>query len=248
MNIEFIIIGCVSFFSIATLYSSVGHAGASGYLAVMALMVFPSQEIKATSLILNILVASIASYRYLKEGYFDKKVFMYFAIFSIPLAFVGGYFKIDDKLFKVLAGVFLILSSLMIASKTFQKTTQVYDIQPVASWKAGIIGSIIGFISGLIGVGGGIFLSPILMLGKWASPKNVSGISALFILVNSVIALLGYISNIKHVPTNIQYWIVAVILGGLLGSYLGTKKVKIAGIYVLLAIVLFSAGVKMIFF
>lgn len=248
MQTEFIIIGILSFFTIATLYSSVGHAGASGYLAVMALMAFPSQEIKPTSLILNILVASIASYRYLKEGYFDKKVFIYFAIFSIPLAFVGGYFKIDDKVFKILAGVFLIASSLMIVSKTIQKTAQVYDIQSVPFWKAGIIGSIIGFISGLIGVGGGIFLSPILILGKWASPKNVSGISALFILVNSVIALLGYISNIKHVPANIQYWIGAVILGGLLGSFLGTKKVKTTGIYVLLAIVLFSAGAKMIFF
>ncbi|AFK05557.1 protein of unknown function DUF81 (plasmid) [Emticicia oligotrophica DSM 17448] len=248
MNLEFIIIGILCFFTIATLYSSVGHAGASGYLAVMALLAFPSQEIKATSLILNILVASIASYRYLKEGYFDKKVFLYFAIFSIPLAFAGGYFKIDDKAFKILAGIFLIASSLMIASKTIQKAKQDYEVVPVAFWKAGIIGSIVGFISGLIGVGGGIFLSPILMLGKWASPKNVSGISALFILVNSVIALLGYISNIKQTPANIQYWVIAVILGGLLGSYLGTKKVKTTGIYILLAIVLVSAGIKMIFF
>lgn len=248
MTTELIYLGCVSFFIIAALYSSVGHAGASGYLAIMALLSFPSNEIKPVSLILNIVVALISSYRFLKEGFFDRKVFVLFSIFSIPMAFIGGYFKIDDKLFKILAGIFLIISALMIALKTTQKDKQTYTIQPVPIWKAGIIGSSIGYISGLIGVGGGIFLSPILMLFRWASPKNVSGISALFILVNSILGLLGHISSINQLPKNIFLWVISVIIGGLIGSYWGTKKINTTGIYIILAIVLISAGLKMILF
>lgn len=248
MSVDLIIIGFLSFFVIATLYSSVGHAGASGYLAVMALLSFPSHEIKPISLILNIIVATIGSYRYLKAGYFDKKIFWLFAAFSIPMAFVGGYFKADDKLFKLLAGIFLVLSAIMIALKTTQKTKQEYEVMPVRTWKAGLIGSTIGYVSGLIGIGGGIFLSPILMLFRWASPKNVSGISALFILVNSVLALLGHISSLKKIPDNTYYWVIAVIIGGLIGSYFGTKKINAKGIYIVLSIVLMTAGIKMLLF
>ncbi|MFN4145104.1 MAG: sulfite exporter TauE/SafE family protein [Runella sp.] len=248
MTFDLILLGCLLFFTIATLYSTVGHAGASGYLAVMALLAFPSQEIKATSLILNILVASIASYRYLKAGYFDKRVFLYFAAFSLPLAFAGGYFKVDDEVFKLIAGIFLLLSAVLILIRVFQPLRQEYTVRTVRWWQAGIIGSVVGYISGVIGVGGGIFLSPILMLYRWASPRHVSGISAMFILVNSIIALVGYAPNIKQAPANIGFWIGAVVAGGFLGSYLGTKKINITGIYIFLAIVLTTAGVKMIFF
>lgn len=248
MSIDLIIIGFLSFFVIATLYSSVGHAGASGYLAVMALLSFPSHEIKPVSLILNIIVAAIGSYRYLKAGYFDKKIFWLFAAFSIPMAFLGGYFKVDDKLFKLLAGIFLALSAIMIALKTIQKAKQEYEVVPVPLWKAGLIGSTIGYVSGLIGVGGGIFLSPLLMLFRWASPKNVSGISALFILVNSILGLSGHISALSKIPDNSYLWVIAVVIGGFLGSYFGTKKINSKGIYIILSIVLMTAGVKMLLF
>jgi len=248
MPLDAILLGFLCFFVIAALYSTVGHAGASGYLAVMALLSFPSHEIKPVSLILNIIVASIASYRFLKEGYFDKKVFLLFAGFSIPMAFVGGYFKADDHVFKLLAGIFLLLSALMVVYRITQSKAQTYAVKPVKAWKAGLLGSAIGYTSGLIGVGGGIFLSPILLLSQWALPKNISGTSALFILVNSVLGLAGHVSAINSIPKNTFYWMGAVVLGGLLGSHLGTQKIKTNGIYIVLSVVLFSAGIKMLFF
>jgi uncharacterized membrane protein YfcA len=248
MTIDIIILGMLSFFLISTLYSSVGHGGASGYLAVMALLSFPPAEIKPVALILNIVVASIGSYRYIKAGYFDKKVFSVFAVFSLPLAFLGGFISIDDTLFTWVAGVFLIVSALLIIQKTLQKEQKEYTVQPVAMWKAGLTGGSIGFISGLIGIGGGIFLSPLLLLFRWATPKHISGISALFIVVNSVLGLSGHMSSIQSVPENTFYWLFAVILGGITGSYLGSKKMNTKGIFIVLTIVLMTAGVKMLFF
>jgi uncharacterized protein len=248
MNVDLLVLAGLLFFIISSLYATVGHAGASGYLAVMALLSFPAQEIKPVSLILNIVVAAIGSYRYLKEGYFDKKVFLLFAVFSIPMAFAGGYFKVEEKQFKLLAGAFLIISAIMIALKTFQKNKRDYEVVSVPVWKAGLIGGAIGYVSGLIGIGGGIFLSPLLMLFHWAKPKNVSGIAALFILVNSVLGLLGHVSSLSSVPRHTFFWVLAVTAGGFLGSYVGTKKIDTKGIYIVLIIVLVTAGAKMLFF
>jgi len=231
------------FMVIAALYSSVGHAGASGYLALMALLSFQPEIIKPTSLVLNIVVALIASIKFISNGYFDKKIFLAFIITSVPASFAGGYIKLDPFWFKILAGIFLIFSATLLLAKFFSKqtsnTTKPYNIALALS-----LGLLIGFFSGLIGVGGGIFLTPLLIMLNWTSLKNISGISALFILLNSISGLTGHLSSIKSLDYTIFYWVTAVVIGGIIGSYFGTKKFNNKAIYVCLIIVLLSAGLK----
>lgn len=246
MTTEIIIISSFLFLIIAGLYSSVGHAGSSGYLAIMALLSFAPESIKPISLILNIVVASIASYKYLKENYFDRSIFLTLIITSIPFSFLGGYLTISPKYFKLIAGLFLIFASVLLLVREYSQIKENnYKKMPKALGL--ILGSIIGLISGLIGVGGGIFLSPIIIMSKWTTIKNVSGIASLFILVNSISGLAGHIASISNIDNNIIYWIVAVIIGGLTGSYLGTIKFNNRIIILCLFLVLLTAGFKFVF-
>lgn len=234
------------FLIIATLYSSVGHAGASGYLAVMALLSFAPETIKPTSLVLNIIVSSIAAVKFIRAGYFDKKIFLAFIITSVPLAFLGGYISISPKYFKLIAGIFLIISALLLVVKTYIKPIQTTTRQMPLTFGL-IIGSIIGLFSGLIGVGGGIFLSPIIILANWTTPRKASGIAALFILCNSLSGLAGHTTARFTLDHNILYWIFAVIIGGFAGTYLGTKRLNNKVIITCLFLVLLTAGLKFIF-
>ncbi len=240
-----IIIPFFIFFLIATLYSSVGHAGASGYLAVMALLSFSPESMKPTSLILNIAVALIASIKFIKEGYFDQKIFYSFIITSIPMSFLGGYISISSNYFKVFAGCFLILSALLLFIKTYIKPVVKEPSKMHPLYGLGL-GACIGVLSGLIGIGGGIFLSPIIIMANWSDVKKTSGISALFIFCNSIAALLGHVTAFKNIDQHIIYWLIAVCLGGLLGSFLGTRKMNNKLIIFFLFIVLASAGLKFI--
>lgn len=246
MSLSFIITAFVLFFVIATLYSSIGHAGASGYLAIMALLSFAPESIKPTSLILNIIVAAIASYRFISQGYFDKRIFWAFVVFSVPASFIGGLIILPVFYFKVFSGMFLIVSAIFLLIKK-QKTNE--EIKSVKNlWlMSAIFGAVIGFVSGIIGVGGGIFLTPLILMFGWTPVKNVAGISALFILLNSISGLMGHLSTIQKVDANILYWMGAVIAGGLLGSYLGSKKFNQRVIIYCLFVVLLSAGLKFIF-
>jgi uncharacterized protein len=242
MENQFIPLAALAFLLIAFLYSSVGHAGASGYLAIMALFSFPVETIKPASLALNIAVSAIASYQFLKAGCFDRKVFFTFAASSVPMAFVGGYIQPDPKLFVVLAGLFLIVSSILLLVRSYIRPS---DQPRAASLPAGLlIGGTIGLFSGLLGVGGGIFLSPILILSNWAPVRKVSGIAALFILCNSVLALGGHVAAFRTLEFDILYWLMAVIAGGTAGSYFGSKRFNNRIILVLLSAVLFTAGLK----
>ncbi len=234
------------FLIIATLYSSVGHAGASGYLAVMALLSFAPDTIKPTSLILNIIVSFIASVQFIKANYFDKKIFLSFIATSLPMAFVGGYISISPKYFKLIAGLFLVISSFFLLFKGFIKPSK-SPIKPMPLAFGLVFGSVIGLVSGLIGVGGGIFLSPILIMSNWTNVKNASGIAALFILCNSISGLLGHVTALKQLDQSVFYWVIAVTIGGFLGSYLGTIKFNNKIIIACLFLVLLSAGLKFIF-
>lgn len=245
MTIETIIIAAFLFLLIAVVYSSVGHAGSSGYLAIMALLSFAPETIKPTSLILNIVVATIASYKYIKANYFDKRIFLILIVTSLPIAFIGGYLTISPKYFKLVAGLFLILASGLLLFREYSKKNNSELVKMPIKWGLAI-GSIIGIISRLIGVGGGIFLSPIIITAKWTNVKNASGIAALFILLNSISGLAGHLTAINQVDSNIIYWIIAVIIGGLTGSYLGTVKLQNKIIIAGLFIVLLTAGLKFV--
>lgn len=242
MHSELLPLIFLAFLIVAFLYSSVGHAGASGYLAIMALFSFPVESIKPASLALNIAVSAIAAFQFIRAGCFDRRVFLSFAAGSIPMAFVGGYIQPDPVIFVTLAGIFLIASALLLIVKSYIKSS---GNPRRASLAASLsIGGVIGLFSGLIGVGGGIFLSPILILTNWAPVRTVSGIAALFILFNSILALSGHFAAFRILEFDILIWLGAVLAGGVAGSYFGSRKFNSRLIMHLLALVLLSAGIK----
>lgn len=242
MQIEFLVLLSIAVFLIAFLYSSVGHAGASGYIAVMTLFSLTPAEIKPTALVLNILVASIGSWQFWRAGHFSWRLFWPFAVLSFPLAYVGGYWNLPAHLFKIVVGVVLLFSALRLLMPTRSDP----DIRLPSKPLSMTVGAFLGLLSGLTGTGGGIFLTPILLLMRWATTKTAAAVSALFILVNSVSGLLGNVSATKSIPSLALPLGVAVVVGGAMGSYLGSNKLQSATIKRLLAIVLTIAGIKLI--
>jgi uncharacterized protein len=235
----------ILFFGIAVLYSSVGHAGASGYLAIMALLEFAPDTIKPTSLVLNIAVAGIASWRYLRAGCFNRKVFWPVALLALPMAFLGGRLQLPPRVFAMVAGVFLIASALLMAWRALAEPED-HIPRPMPLGAAAGVGLPIGFLSGIIGVGGGIFLSPILIAGRWAALRHVSGIAALFILINSLSGLAGRISTGLSLEPFLPWWLLAVVAGGFIGTHLGVSRFGTRAILGALFLVLMSAGLKLL--
>lgn len=243
MTIELLILLIAGVFVIAVLYSSVGHAGASGYIAVMSLLSMAPEVIKPTALSLNILVASIATWQFYRAGYFSWALFWPFAVLAVPFAFVGGHLNLPTHLFKVLLGVVLLYSAL----RFFIQSKQVLQIHEPPRTLALASGAGIGFLSGLTGTGGGIFLTPLLLFMGWADAKRAAAVSALFVLVNSISGLAGNFSATKSLPSFIIPLLIAAALGGGLGSYFGSRRIQSATIKRLLALVLLIAGLKLIF-
>jgi len=227
---------------VSFLYSSVGHGGASGYLALMALFSFPNELMKQTSLILNLFVAGIAFYQYYKGGHFKFKSFMWFAIGSIPSAYIGGAINIEPDLYKKVLGVLLIFAVLRILFKPSYNS----QTKTIIPYQAIIFGILIGFFSGLIGIGGGIILTPLLLLMNWSSMKEAATISALFIWVNSSAALLGQFSIGSSFPTTILPMIAVALVGGFIGSYYGSKKWSNKKLEYFLIVVLAAASFKLL--
>jgi hypothetical protein len=228
---------------IAFLYSSVGHAGASGYIAVMSLLSVAPDAIKPTALVLNILVASIGAWQFWRAGYFSWKLFWPFALLSVPLAFVGGYINLPTHLFKILLGVVLLYS----AARFLLRPPPEQEPKAPPRSLALVSGGAIGLMSGLTGTGGGIFLTPLMLMAHWARVKTAAAVSALFILVNSIAGLLGNISSTRQFPTFALILVAAAGVGGSLGSYFGSRRFDPAVIKKLLAVVLVIAGTKLIF-
>jgi hypothetical protein len=244
MTLEILFIAILMFIA-AVLYSSVGHAGASGYLAVMALFNFAPEEMKPTALALNIIVACIGSYRFYKAGFFSWNLFWPFAVTSVPLAYLGGSMNLPVAIYKMIVGIVLVFAALRLVLSTIQ--TKPEDVHKPFVLTATALGAGLGFVSGLTGVGGGIFLTPLLLLMKWSETKVAAGVSAVFILVNSISGIIGNRQNLSLISDSIIPLSAAVIAGGLIGTYLGTKKFDATGLRRVLAVVLIVAGVKLIF-
>lgn len=234
----------VLFFLVALLYACVGHAGASGYLAIMALLGIAPTIMKPTALALNILVAIIASVTFYRVGAFSKKIFIPLIITSIPCAYLGGLITLPGSIYKPLIGAVLIYSAIQSFYTAKQK-----DPLPHNDIKRSYLltaGAALGFLSGLSGVGGGIFLSPLLLLIRAEQPKVISGIAAAFILVNSISGLMGAVAKGATLPPAFFYWAIAVVIGGYIGAQIGSKKLSNPMILKVLAIVLATAGIKML--
>jgi hypothetical protein len=227
---------------VSFLYSSVGHGGASGYLALMALFSFPNETMKQTALILNLFVAGISFYQYYKAGYFKFRLFIWFAVGSIPTAYLGGIFNIDPNLYKKILGFLLLFA----VARMLYKPSNGRDANKVSPYQAILIGALIGFFSGLIGIGGGIILTPVLLLLHWSSIKEAAAISALFIWVNSSAALIGQFSSGVAFSTSILPMIILALAGGLIGSYYGSKKWNNQKLEYLLVVVLAAASFKLL--
>lgn len=227
---------------VAFMYAAVGHGGASGYLALMALFSFAPDTMKPTALLLNLFVAAISFIHYAKSGHFNKKLFLSFAITSIPLAFVGGLIEVDASIYKKVLAVLLIFAILKMLNVFGKESDTIKDVKV---WQGLSIGGIIGFFSGLIGIGGGIILSPVILLMKWGKMKEAAAVSALFIWVNSAAAMGGQLSSGVKIDTQVFLLVGIAVLGGFLGGYLGSKKFNNQGLRYMLAFVLFIACVKL---
>ncbi len=229
---------------VSFLYSAVGHGGASGYLALMALFAFPPDIMKPTALLLNIFVAGISFYFYYKAGFFRKKLFLYFALSSIPLAYLGGTININTTLYKKILAVlllFAILKMLNVFGKDLQKNREIQLLPGL------LIGGAIGFFSGLIGIGGGILLTPVILLLHWGNMKQAAAVSALFIWVNSIAGMAGQINRGVTLNSDMFYWVLVAVLGGVVGSFYGSKKGSNKTLRYVLAFVLIIACVKLVF-
>jgi uncharacterized membrane protein YfcA len=228
---------------VAFLYSSVGHAGASGYIAVMTLCGLAPNFIRPTALVLNILVASIGSFQFWRAGHFSWRLFWPFALLSVPAAYLGGYLAVPTAILKILIGAVLLFSAVRLF---FRHTDPSNITTPPVSGAVGI-GAGLGFLAGLTGTGGGIFLTPLLLFCRWASIRRAAAVSALFILLNSGAGLVGYVSGGRPVPSFAWVLAVAAVIAGTLGSHLGSRHFPVRTISVILATVLILAGCKLIF-
>jgi uncharacterized membrane protein YfcA len=229
---------------IAFLYSSVGHGGASGYLALMAIFAFPVAIMKPSALLLNLFVSSISFFFYYRMNYFRPKLFYPFAITSVPAAFIGGFVSLDNTIYKVVLGIVLVFAALRLFGIFNFKEKEAVKIKlPFAL----AIGFVIGLLSGMLGIGGGIILSPILLFLGWASVKESAAISSLFIFVNSFAGMLGFLLGGKIIPTESFYLVPIAVIGGMLGGFYGSGYFSSKTLKIVLGTVILMASVKLIF-
>src|SRR5213080_2630110 len=210
----FLAIGLIAF-----LYSSVGHAGASGYIATMTLFGLAPAVIRPTALVLNILVASIGAFQFWRAGHFSWKLFWPFALLSIPAAYVGGYLQPSASILRILIGIVLLFSAARLVFRRSDPSQTAVPSRPMAV----SVGAGLGFLAGLTGTGGGIFLTPLLLFCRWAHIRQAAAVSALFIWVNSIAGLIGYFTAVHSVPTLGIVLGAAAIVGGFVGSRLGSR-------------------------
>src|SRR3954471_8683092 len=231
----------------AFFYAAVGHGGASAYLAALALAGVAPPEMRPIALALNILVSSIATWKFQRAGHFRFRLFWPFAVVSVPLAFVGGAITLPGHAYKTLVGAVLVYAAWQLW-RSARKGEEMREVREPAVPLAMAVGGVLGLLSGLTGVGGGIFLSPVLLIAGWAGTKQTSAVSAPFILVNSIAGLVaGFTMKSASLPAQIWILCIAVLVGGWLGAEYGSRRFANPFIRRMLAAVLAVAGAKMLF-
>ncbi len=230
---------------VAFLYSSVGHGGASGYLAVMAMMGIAPVLMKSSALVMNLAVSLFSFVGFYRAGYFKFKLFWPFALASVPMALYGATIQLPDALYKKILAVCILISIGRLLYQFIKKDDE--QPVPIPLWAGLASGGVIGLLSGMIGIGGGIILSPLMLLFRWATIKQTAAVSALFIFVNSVSGLIGLLSKgTLQLTPDLVYGVAATVIGGLFGSYFGSKRFDVPTLRYLLAISLTIAALKLI--
>jgi uncharacterized membrane protein YfcA len=237
------------FFAGAVLYASVGHAGASAYLAAMAILGVSPDVARPTALALNIVVASFVTFRFWRAGYISGRALAPFLLGSVPLAFIGGSLPVAAAVYKQLLGMVLLVAAVGMAGTARRAAQNDTGHAPphVPGIPAVLIGAAIGLLSGLTGTGGGIFLSPVLLFTGWTETRAASGIASAFILGNSIAGLAGNLARIASVPPSLPLWAIAVVMGAVIGSEIGRRQGRTFLLRRALGLVLAIAGMKLIF-
>jgi uncharacterized membrane protein YfcA len=230
----------------ALVYSTVGHGGASAYLAILAIAGFSPEQIKPTALVLNLLVSAVSFFRFRGRGFFNAAVFLPLAICSVPAAYYASGLGLDAILYKQILGGFLLIACVPLYFNLNQVQKTHKEVHFLVLMVCGLV---LGALSGLLGIGGGVLLSPLLILCGWCPPKETSGVSALFIFVNSAAGLIGSGVEIQLVLSQsvLYLYIGMALTGALVGAWLGAKRFNDAMLKKTLAIVLMAAALKLIF-
>jgi len=226
----------------AVLYTSVGHAGASAYIAVMSLFGLPPATIKPTALTFNIFVSSYTSLRYIRAKLYDFRLVFPLLIGAIPSAFLGGRLAIPSELYKPIVGIILLISAYKFITTKKDKESESREFRILFVI---FVGAVIGFLSGLTGTGGGIFLSPLILFLGWTTVKGASGTASIFIFFNSIFGLLGNISSVGNLPSALFLYVPSVLAGAFVGTRFGIQYFNHIGIRRMLGVVLLIAGLKL---
>jgi hypothetical protein len=233
-----------AFFVAAVLYSSVGHGGASAYLAIMALFSLVPDVMRPTALTLNIVVAGLGAWRFIRAGRFDWRVFWPIALGAAPFAFLGGAIRLPVEVYRVVLGAVLLLAAARLVWSA--PSDDAKPVKPPTPIFGAVTGAGIGLLAGLTGTGGGIFLSPLMIFLRWSAAQNTTGISATFIVLNSMAGLAGNWSAMGSLPPYLPLLVGAVLAGGALGVWLGVNRYSTAMLRRALALVMVVAGLKLL--
>lgn len=228
------------------LYASVGNAGATSYLAVMALFGFVPAEMKSTALVLNILVASIAAIKFYRAGCFSWRLFLPFALTSIPFAYLGGKILLPERVYNPMISLVLLYAAFRLF-RLSRDNRRALDIHHPPLWAALSAGAGMGLLAGLTGIGGGILLSPVLIFLGWAEARQAAGAAAFFNLMNSIAGLSGHLSVINSLPAAIPYWALAAGVGGWIGAEFGSHRLASSRLQQILAVILVIAALRILF-
>lgn len=245
MEPEALLLLCVLIFLAATIYTSVGHAGASGYLAAMALVGVPPVVMKPTALTLNVLVASLATFRLQRAGLVNWRALLPLLAGSVPLAFIGGGIELPGQVYRILIGLVLLAA----AAKLLFEPRRAERIDPTAPERIPLLpalatGMLVGTLSGLTGTGGGIFLTPLLLFFGWAGARQASGLTAPFILMNSMAGLAGNVMSLRSLPAEMPWFMLAAVLGTAVGTQMGIRWFSVVALQRMLAVVVLVAAGK----
>ena len=229
----------------AALYSSVGHGGASAYLAIMALFSVAPETMRPTALALNLVVATFAAARFALKGQTNWRLLLAFAITAMPAAYIGGSIKLAPEFYRPLVGAVLLLAALRLFWQPERLAARPVHVPPLLVTLP--VGAVLGLLAGLSGTGGGIFLSPLIILFGWEDARKTSGIAAAFIVLNSAAGLLGNLASVQRLPIELPILVASVFGGALLGTWLGVSRLPRHRLLQGLAIVLVIAALKLFF-